>query len=247
MQLLTSTRLIAAMSAMAGLFVMSPAVGGGASLVFYTSASGFNAAEPGLPVESFNNANVTSGTILLESSPVSSATSNSIFAGGSILPGLTVSNLNPKLTPGLIVYGNGAIFGGTKTIGTNWFGDSLVLSFAPGVSAVAADVFAATSPGQTLAGSFTADVYNGSTLLGSTSFTEDKGAFGFFGVSSSTRITSVNLLYTTDDATTFADNIAFGGSAPPPSAVPEPSTFIICAALFCICIAAAGRRRSAAR
>jgi len=192
------------------------------SLIFYTTRSSFDAAEPGLPVEGFNNANIASGSLALQSSPLGSATNDSVFSSGSILPGLTISNLSPSLASnGLIVYGGGAISGGSTSVGTNWFGDTLVLTFAPGVSAVGTDVFAATSPGQTLAGDFTEDVYNGSTQLGSMTFSEAKGAFGFIGVSSTTPITSVNLLYTTDDATTFVDNIAFGS---PTASVPGSPT-----------------------
>lgn len=216
----------------AGLTTIAPVCSHGASVVFYATRPSFNTAEPGLPVEGFNNAAVASGSILLQQSPISSATNDSVFSTGSILTGLTISNLNPANTPGLIVYGDGAIFGGTKSVGTNWFGDALVLTFVPGVLAVGTDVFAATSPGQTLAGDFVENVYHGSTLLGSTTFSEAKGGFGFMGVSSTSQITSISLLYTTNDATTFADNIAFGSNASPipvpvPVSTPEPSSFVL--------------------
>jgi glycogen debranching enzyme len=49
------------------------------------------------------------------------------------------------------------------------------------------------------------------------------GQLGFIGViSSSTNITSVSLLYTTTDASTFVDNVAFGSI----NAVPEPLALI---------------------
>ena len=48
----------------------------------------------------------------------------------------------------------------------------MVLTFAPGVRAVGMDVFAATSLGGTWAGNVTANAYNGTTLLGSTTFSE---------------------------------------------------------------------------
>lgn len=209
-----------------------PALLSGSTITYFTTRSSFNAAAPGLPTEGFNNARIPAGTYGLQSSPLSSATNNSIFSAGSIKPGLTISNGTAGLKPGLIVYGAGAIYGGTNAVGTNWFGDPLVLSFGSGVTALGADVFAATSPGLTRGGQFTADFFNGTTLLGSTTFTENLGEFGFLGAASSTPITSVDLLYTTDDATTFADNISFGsshGPPPPPPAVPEPSTFTLMA------------------
>jgi hypothetical protein len=224
------------------LMTIAPTALQASTVTFYTTSSSFNAAEPGLPIEGFSNANVAPGSLSLQSSPLSSATNNSIFSSGSMLPGITISNSNPLNTPGLIVYGAGAIYGSSNTVGTNWFGDALDLSFAPGVTAVGAYVFAATSPGQTLGGLFTADVFNGSTILGSTSFSEALGGFGFIGVSSTTPITNLRLLYVTNDATTFAGNIAFGSPGaipipppppptpgPPTSPVPEPSTFTLLA------------------
>lgn len=190
-----------------------------AAVGFYNTRSSFNAAAPGLPVEGFSNGNVAAGQFVLQAAPLSSATSNNVFSSGSILPGLAVSNSGGN-TPGLVVYGDGAVSGGTKCAGSNWFGDKLVLSFGSGVLAVGTDVFAATSPGVPLAGNFTVNVYNGSSMLGSTNVTVAKGSFGFVGVLSTTPVTSVTLLYTTNDASTFADNIAFGSpasSAPPPS------------------------------
>ena len=203
----------------------------GATVTFYPTRAAFNAAAPGLPVETFAAANLFGQTEALEASPVSGATNDAVFPAGSILPGLTVSNLTTGNTPGLIVYAGGV--GGSKSIGDNYFGDTTVLTFGPSVAAVAADVFANTGPGQSLAGSFTEQVYNGSTRLGSTTFTEAAGASAFVGVTSTTPITSVRLLYTTDDATTFVTNVAFG-------TVPEPASVGLVATFG---LAALGRRR----
>ena len=194
--------------------VPARAAGETAPIVFYATRSSFDAAAPALPTEGFQQAHVAAPNMLLQSSPLSSATNDSIFSSGGVLPGLTVSNLNPAFaSTGLIVYGDGAILGRSKAVGTNRFGDTLVLSFTPAVPAVGADVFAATSPGRTLAGDFVIEVYNGAARLGTRTFSETRGAIGFIGVLSATPITSVRLLYTTDEATTFADNIAFGSPA----------------------------------
>lgn len=190
-----------------------------AGLTFYSSRLMFDAAAPGLSVEGFESANVASGTYAGESSPISATTNDSIFSTGSILPGLTISNLGAGNVPGLVVYGDDSIWFGTKCVGNNWFGDTLELSFGPGVNAVGTDLFAATSPGLTLAGDFQVDVYSGASLLGSRITSESRGGFGFTGVTSTTPITSIRLLYTTDDASTFVDNVAFGP-------VPEPSVFV---------------------
>jgi hypothetical protein len=222
-------RSVAAVIAVAGLMTLVPA-DSRASVVFYTDRTAFNTAEPGLPVQNFSGANLFNQPYVTHSSPLNSATNDAVFAAGSILPGLTVTTLLPGMVSNALIVEGGSV-------GPNWFGDTLILSFAPGVSAVGTDIFANTSPGSSLAGNFTEDVYNGSTLLGSKNFSEAAGAKGFIGVSSTIPITSVNLLYTTDDATTFVDNIAFGSV----SATPEPSTYAL-AAIAGIWIAARRRR-----
>lgn len=209
------------------------------NVTFYTSSSTFNTANPGLPVEGFQSAQLTPPNLALQNAPLNSSTNSSVFPAGSILPGLSISNLNPANTPGLIVYPGGVVSGSSIAVGTNWFGDTLVVSFDQGVTAAGMDVFAATGQGPTLPGLFSAKVYDGSTLLGSTTFSELQGNFAFVGVSSNLPITSLQLLYLTNDATTFVDNIAFGGTSgspqppgppppvPDPSATPEPSTWVL--------------------
>jgi hypothetical protein len=102
-------------------------------------------------------------------------------------------------------------------VGTTWYGDTLVLNFSPGVTAAGADVFAINPPLGPLAGSFEVDVFNGTTHLDGTTFSEAAGAYGFIGASSTTPITSMQLVYSTADEMTMATNIEFG-------LVPEPGT-----------------------
>ena len=194
------------------------------SVTFYTSRSSFDSAEPSLPVEGFEAAHVTAPTLATQTAPLSNTTNNTVFSSGSILPGVSISNIPAADTPGLIVYPNGYISGSSKSVGTNWFGDTLLLSFDSGVTAVGSDVFAATGQGLTLPGSFSVQVLNGATLLGQTTFSEALGAFGFIGLSSTSPITSIRLLYLSTDASTFVDNLAFGGatSSPPPVVIPDP-------------------------
>ena len=221
-------RPVAAAIAVIALMTVAPCVSQGSAITFYTTRASFNTAEPGLPVETFQAANFPKGQLWgTQASPLNASTNYGFFSTGSILPGLTISNLNPLNTPGLVVYNDGAIqVGGTKSVGTNWYGDTLVLNFAPGVSAVGTDVFAfsAYPPAQTLAGNFTVNVYNGTTLLGTTNVdVPAAGDFGFVGVSSTTPITSMTLLYIDDEVTTLVDNVAFGSQVDP---APEPPTMV---------------------
>lgn len=212
--ILSIRRSVAIMIAVGGLMTTAPAVSQGA-LVFYITRGLFNAAEPGLPVQSFDSANLFNQPYVFETNGLNSATSNAVFAAGSILPGLTLSTLNPGAqSTALIVYGGGPV--GTKSVGNNWYGDTLVLSFAPGAFAVAADIFANTSGGPSYAGNITAEMFNGTTPLGSKPLTETAGGSVFLGVSSTTLpITSVEITWGGDnDATTYVSSIAFGSSLP---------------------------------
>ena len=207
-----------------------------ASLIYYATSSLFNAAVPGLPVQTFASANLYGQPYVVQASPLNSSTSNSVFSAGSILPGLTISNSGPgPAAAGLLVYGN--------NIGNNYFGDSLILSFNPGVSAVGENVFANTASGPSFAGSITEDLFNGTQSLGSKTYTEAAGGSLFFGVSSTTTlITSVELTWDgNEDGITFASNIAFGGNS---SAVPEPSTLAFPAVGFILVVVHLAKRWS---
>ena len=62
-----------------------------------------------------------------------SGLSDGIRSTGFTLPGVTFSTLAPGSSSSALI-----VFGGR--LGNNWFGESLVLSFAPGVTAVGADI-----------------------------------------------------------------------------------------------------------
>ena len=196
-----------------------------ADLTFYTSSTAFNTAEPGLPVENFGGANLHGQSYVTESNGLSSTTNDAVYAAGSILPGITVSTLNPGLqSTALLVYSAGS---DGFNVGTNWFQDTLVLSFAPGVSAVGEDVFGNTNPGPSIAGTVHEAVFNGTTLLGSTTISETAGNVGFIGVASTAaNVTSIELLFNPSadvDSNTFVQDVSFGT----PSVIPEPPSLTL--------------------
>src|SRR5262249_52207360 len=122
-----------------------------ASLIFYSTRATFDAANPGLPVETFSAARVNPGAFATVGAPISSTTNDGVFLPGDILPGLSVGSGSGAL----IVLGDGTVTGTTKSVGATTFGANAVLSFAPGAFAVGTDVFAASGPGQpTLAETF---------------------------------------------------------------------------------------------
>jgi hypothetical protein len=214
--------------AILGFMVITPAALH-AGPIFYTGTSvysaadlsgtaAFDAAEPGLPVEIFSP-NLSGQMYLTQSSPLSAATNDSVFPTGSILPGITISNLNSANTPGLLVYGDG--------VAPYYFEDSLVLTLAPSVTAIGERIYARSSAqGPTVAGTFTEDVYNGTTLIGSTNLSENQGDAGFIGVSSTTPITSIEITFNSDvDGSPVVNDIAFGSPVPEPSSLAFLSAF----------------------
>ena len=137
----------------------------GAALIFYNSRTAFNTANSGLPVETFEAALVNPGNFATIPSPLSASTNNAVFHPGDILPGLTVSSVGAGSSD-LVVTGVGTTPGATKTVGNLTFANAFELSFSPGVSAVASDLFSSTGPGILAPTTFTVSVFGAGGLLG---------------------------------------------------------------------------------
>lgn len=188
-----------------------------AATIFYSDAGAFSAAEPGLAPVSFSG--------LGASQPY-------IHPNGLVFPGVTISTVAPGMqSSALVVFKN--------SVGNNWFGDTVVLSFAPDVNAVGADIFNQVGePGSVIVSApITEDVYSGATLLGERMVTEGSG---FFGVSSTSAITKVTFFSDCDvDCSTFVNDISLSSASP----TPEPAGWALMLAGFGLVGAAARRRR----
>ncbi len=207
-------RSVAVMMAV-GVFIMVKPAESWGGVTFYTNEEAFYAVEPGLPVQSFDSANLFNQTFVTQSNYLNSATSNLVFAAGSILPSLTISTLSPTYqNQALIVDGDGPV--GAISVGNYTFGDTLVLTFSPGVLAVGEDLFANTGYGTSFAGNNTETVFSGTTLLGSITVSNAVGGYDFIGaVSTNQPITSVQFTWDGDgDGITFVSNIRFGTHVP---------------------------------
>ena len=189
-----------------------------ASLLTFSSRAAFNAAAPGLPVETFETGQVAPGSIASCNGPVSSATGNTCFPVGGLLPG-AIYGASPG--PSLIVFG-AAIPGlgnASKVLGPNLFLDSLNINFT-NATAVGFDVF----PGP-VAGDVQITVFNlSNVLLGTFDVTAGLGP-NFFGVTSnSDLIGRVNIASQANPPGELLDNVAFGI---PNTTVPEPSSLAL--------------------
>ena len=168
-----------------------------AGLTYYSTQAAFNAAAPGLPVDTFSGSGVRTGPYSnmtgLALNTTGGGASNLYFVDGGIAP--------------------------------NYFGDTLTLTFSPNATAVDIQVEGAPASGTNGPdGTLIADVY----LIGSTTPTQTNILLAtntpyYFGVTSTTPITSIRLLYDyNSDASTVVSAVQYG-------AVPEPSAFLLCA------------------
>jgi len=114
-----------------------------AGLMTYNSRAAFNAAAPGLPVEDFEEGRFASFPELHEFlGPLTEAGANGfrgdvVFLPGEILPGLTIE---APINAELVLIGP-PTFAPSKSIGPNRNGDTLNLSFDPGVKAIGLDLY----------------------------------------------------------------------------------------------------------
>lgn len=185
-----------------------------AAITTYSSRAAFNAAAPGLPVDTFPSTVSYQAYPLnyyFHTSPVSAATNDGIFQTGSILPGVTISAKSP-------VFASQALkiepVAGGNQVAAATFGDTLILDFSPAVSAVGFDVSGHVYTYPLYPGHVEVAVYSGATRLYSNSNVPVPTGSQFVGFTSTARnITRVTLLYVEAhdefDTCTFISNLAF--------------------------------------
>jgi hypothetical protein len=194
-----------------------------AQVTVFGSRALFNAANPGLPIEDFEAANVA-GSFVTFTGPLNSATNNGTFTTGNILPGISLVDDPGPGANDLLALGTGAVTGATKAVGNFTSPDALDLLFAPGVSAVGFDLFAAGSPGRPVDATVVVQLFDGGGQISST-LVPTGGDIVFVGFSSVTPIVRVSLLGANQTTSRFVDNVAFGSSIA--SAAPEPASLAL--------------------
>lgn len=197
--------------AFVGLLVLCPALAQAASpLTFYPTRDALDAAYPGMSLQKFTGADLYDAPFITHANSLDRKTNDAVFKKGSILPGIAIRTLNPRLAANaIIVYGGGPL--NTLSVGNYWFGDTVELDFPLGVQAVGENVFANTATGASFAGRVSAQFYHGKTWLGGQTFTEAGGGYVFIGASSETLpITSVRISWQSDSgANIHVSDIAF--------------------------------------
>ena len=169
----------------------------------YTSRADFDAAHPGLPVEDFEEGNVSPGGVVVFPGPLNENSNNAVFAPGHILPGISIESLDPgNPSNELVALGPGVIGNTSKIVGPNTFVDSTDMTFPfEDVFAVGMDVLINVSSAVDVS------VYGpGGVVLGTTVVnTTPTGTF--FGVAAGQPITQITLVSSNGE---LIDNVAFG-------------------------------------
>jgi hypothetical protein len=189
-----------------------------AQLTFFSTRTGFNTAFPGLPVEDFEKARIAAVGISVIANPLDKTTNNAVFHTGEILDGLRITETGAHggQDIGLVAPG---IFGNpSKTPYNNFAGESLDLTFFNNnVTSAGFDVLDPVASNNPV----NISIFGiGGVLLG-TSTVNASLTGAFFGVSSTSVITSISIL-SSNSGLRFegVDNVAFTRSG---TAVPEPS------------------------
>ena len=195
------------------LFVFGTVRLAGATLEFYSDRGTFNAANPDLPVEDFEEGNLPGIGLAVVPAPLDSSSNNGVFSPGDILDGVRFQD-NPS--PNIDAFGF-ALIGSdfsvwpmpSKTLFINFYYDTLDIFFdGGGVVAVGMDVFSLP-----LSSQVDISIYGVGGLLGSSSVDAlSDGTPTFWGVFSDAElITWINLTSTGGEGGQMEgiDNIAF--------------------------------------
>jgi len=178
---------------------------GSRAVTYYSDRGIFDADNPGLPVEDFENGNIPAFAIIAINNPLDEFTNNGIYSPGDVLPGIQINSTGTAF-PILVGLGVGAAGNASKIVLPNFFVDAEKISFNPPVTAVGFDVhdFIGGSTCQI-------DIFDaGDALLAST--TSAATAAGvFFGVYSDTPIGEI-VINSLSGGGEGADNIAFGNA-----------------------------------
>ena len=173
------------------------------TLTFYNDRATFDADFPDLPLEDFEEGNVSAGGVRGCSKPVDENTNNRCFVPGDIEPGVSFTTPSGS---GIVLHGAG--FGGatSKNIVANRATDPFIIDFtAEDVTAVGMDITAYFNGDPHVQ----IDIFGANGLLGTTTAAGTPESGSFWGVSSDEVITQI-VLTSNIGKGEGVDNIAFG-------------------------------------
>ncbi len=178
---------------------------GAGGLITYSERALFDAQNPGLPLEDFEDGHVLAGGAVSCPSPLDASSSNICFDEGALLPGILFRTGTLTSTNGLALAGAGWVGSPTVSLATNFLADHLEIHFtAPDVNAVGLDLYSFVSAGDV---ELTVYGWDGITALGTAMVTTDAAGV-FWGVTAQQPIG--RLVIRSEVGHEGVDNIAFG-------------------------------------
>jgi len=200
------------------LIVLLSAISAQATLIMFNSRALFDAAVPGLPVETFESGLVSAGQVTACAGPLSSSAASACFLAGALLPGVIYSSTSGPMA----LLGAGfipAIGNTTKVLGPNLFNDSFDITFAA-ATAAGLDLF--TGP---VVGNVQVSIFGPTNqLLGSSLIAVPTGGIFVGFLSDASLIGHITIAGQSPASGELVDNLAFGVAA---AAIPESSTLLL--------------------
>ena len=178
-------------------FVSTSTVAG--TVGVYTDEAVFNAAWPGLEVETFEEAMVANGQVLECSSPLSSSTNDACFQPGDIIDGVSIGDIPGPTNEEMVVGGQGWQGLPSKMVAPNLGADRLNVVFNLPVRAVG---FRLHTWGANAPDTPTVKVYGAADALIDTLVAQSSVAGNFLGIDNVTPITRIEV-----QSTVFAPEI----------------------------------------
>lgn len=183
-----------------------PSVEHRGGLTFYATRAAFDDANPGLPVEDFEDVEVAPGTWCASFSPVDSGSDDDCYDRGTLMAPLGIAAVGPTQSSFDAVIALGAgYFGQPSTVlGANLGADTTEIRFNPGVHAAGMDVRSYLSTAE-----ITVTVFDtGGIPLGTTTITSTPAGL-FFGVRADGAVIGA-VRFAEHKDYVFLDNIAMG-------------------------------------
>ena len=203
----------------ATLFILAAAGAAQGSTITFAARGAFDAAAPGLALETFETGLVSPGSVTVCTGPLSSAAGSPCFPAGALLPGVSYSAVPG---PGMVVLGAGFLGVGntSKVVGPDAFAATFDLTFTS-AGAVGFDVF----PGTT-AGTVQISLFDPSNApLGLFSLAVPVGPTFFGVISTGDLIGRINIASLGATRGELIDNLAYGVA--PSTLVPEPTSLLL--------------------
>lgn len=189
----------------------SPVVPAGGVVTVFTDRAAFDAAFPGLAVETFNGGTAPAGNFAVCDAPLSSVPGSAAcgFDPGELISGVSYQDNPGPDAAALILLGVGTSLNASQALVSNTFSDAFDLVFSPPVSQAGMDLISTSAPGVGDPDTVLVTLFDASdAVIDTVPAANASGPGVFFGVSSPVPIARIRLLSNNSRAE-GVDNVAF--------------------------------------